>query len=217
LIGSLDPTKPLPGFADVESAIKSLPDCNIRDTVLAHVVSAQGDLEKLRGDLANWFDHAMDRLGGVYQRKLRVWSLGIGLGLAVLFNADSIFVAERLWNDSALRAGIAQGASELVQTSTATAASNAKFDDIKTALANLNEYQSELRGFPIGWTAASLPSTLGSAPVWLIVKLVGLIVTGLAISLGAPFWFDLLQTFVQVRATGEKPAPSKIAGAPSNA
>jgi hypothetical protein len=221
LIGSLDPTKPLPGFADVESAIKSLPDCNIRDTILAHVVSAQGDLEKLRGDLANWFDHAMDRLGGVYQRKLRILSLGIGMILALAFNADSVFVAERLWSDGALRAGIAQAASELVKQVPAgtTAGATAKADDFKSAVTQLDQYQDELRAFPIGWTGASaaVPHAFWPGLMWLLVKLAGLVVTGLAISLGAPFWFDVLQTFVQVRATGDKPARSKSTDAKGTA
>ena len=30
LISSLDPTKPIPGFSDVKTAIEGLPDCNIR-------------------------------------------------------------------------------------------------------------------------------------------------------------------------------------------
>jgi hypothetical protein len=173
----------------------------------------------LRGDLANWFDHAMDRLGGVYQRKLRLLSLGIGMALALLFNADSIFVAQRLWSDGALRAGIAQGASELVIQTSTNAAVTQKAGDIKTAISQLGEYQGELRAFPIGWTSATtaIPDAMWPGLVWVLVKFAGLIVTGLAISLGAPFWFDVLQTFVQVRATGDKPALSKSTGAASNA
>ena len=35
-------------------------------------------------------------------------------------------------------------------------------------------------------------------------KLVGLLITALAISLGAPFWFDLLKKLVNIRNTGKK-------------
>ena len=39
---------------------------------------------------------------------------------------------------------------------------------------------------------------------WL-AKILGYLVTALAISLGAPFWFDLLRKIVNVRASGAKP------------
>jgi hypothetical protein len=37
------------------------------------------------------------------------------------------------------------------------------------------------------------------------VKVVGLLLTAAALTLGAPFWFDLLNKFVNVRATGQPP------------
>ena len=36
----------------------------------------------------------------------------------------------------------------------------------------------------------------------------GFLITAFAISLGAPFWFDLLNRFVNLRVTGAKPAPA---------
>lgn len=207
LIGSLDPTKPVPGFADVETAVKALPDCNIRDIVLAHIMSAQGNLETLRGDLANWFDHAMDRLSGVYERKLRALSLLIGVLLAVMFNADSIVVAERLWSDGTLREGLGQMAATIVRQGSPSS-DPAAADAVKVALTQFKQDQDQLRAFPIGWGAGAGGVAPSGALAWL-AKIIGLLVTGLAVSLGAPFWFDLLSTFVQVRATGGKPAPSK--------
>ena len=37
------------------------------------------------------------------------------------------------------------------------------------------------------------------------MKLAGLLVTAGALSLGAPFWFDLLNKLVNLRAAGKKP------------
>ncbi|MFQ6027733.1 MAG: hypothetical protein ACE5Q6_09600, partial [Dehalococcoidia bacterium] len=39
---------------------------------------------------------------------------------------------------------------------------------------------------------------------WLI-KLGGILFTAVAVSLGAPFWFDLLNKFVNLRSGGNKP------------
>jgi hypothetical protein len=43
--------------------------------------------------------------------------------------------------------------------------------------------------------------------------LAGLFVSWLAVSLGAPFWFDVLKTFISVRNAGPKPQPSQAAPA----
>ena len=50
---------------------------------------------------------------------------------------------------------------------------------------------------------------------WLATRVLGAILTAFAVSLGAPFWFDVLGKIVNVRSTGK--APSSTAGAASPA
>jgi hypothetical protein len=50
--------------------------------------------------------------------------------------------------------------------------------------------------WPIGW---------GAGTAWSWQLLLGCLVTALATSVGAPFWFDTLQKFLQVRAAGPRP------------
>jgi len=45
-----------------------------------------------------------------------------------------------------------------------------------------------------------------------ILKLFGLIVSGVAAAQGAPFWFDILKRIVSIRSSGSNPSESKIAG-----
>lgn len=47
---------------------------------------------------------------------------------------------------------------------------------------------------------------------WLGEHLLGFLLTALAASLGAPFWFDLLNRFVSLRSAGKKPEPQAAAG-----
>ena len=65
------------------------------------------------------------------------------------------------------------------------------------------EYKSSHKG-----VESSLPRMFGW---WLWHHLLGFVLTSLAASLGAPFWFDLLNRFVNLRTTGKKPeeAPAK--------
>jgi hypothetical protein len=53
---------------------------------------------------------------------------------------------------------------------------------------------------PIGWSKDKFPQDWG-----LIWKIIGLFFTTLAVSLGAPFWFDLLKKVTRLRVSGEVP------------
>jgi len=72
---------------------------------------------------------------------------------------------------------------------------------------SLSSIEAGLRPFPIGWSKApTRPDLNWSAGGWTILqKIVGFLLTGLALSLGAPFWFDLLNKFVNLRVSGTKP------------
>jgi len=56
-------------------------------------------------------------------------------------------------------------------------------------------------GLELGWK--SWPTSSGA---WLLTIL-GLLVSTLAVSMGAPFWFDVLKRFVNLRSAGEPPTP----------
>jgi len=45
-----------------------------------------------------------------------------------------------------------------------------------------------------------------------VLKLFGLIVSGMAAAQGAPFWFDILKRFINIRASGANPSEAKPAG-----
>ena len=56
---------------------------------------------------------------------------------------------------------------------------------------------------PVGWTSNALKD-LDSFERW-AEKIVGLLFTGIAVSLGAPFWFDMLNKVMNIRASGKAP------------
>jgi hypothetical protein len=55
-----------------------------------------------------------------------------------------------------------------------------------------------LQALPIGWDAAATHA-------WSVERFIGWVITALAVSVGAPFWFDTLQKFLRVRSAGPKP------------
>jgi hypothetical protein len=61
---------------------------------------------------------------------------------------------------------------------------------------------------PIGWNAVNVAQQEADSQGWfppILKRLMGWFITGIALSMGATFWFDLLNKVVQVRSTGRKP------------
>lgn len=226
LLSSVDVAKSLPTYQDIEAAIKNLPGTNVRDALLAQLATANGDLQLLHANVAAWFDNSMDRVSGVYKRHLKQMSLLVGSLLVLVVNADTLKVGRALWNDTALRATMAQTASTLVTEGqaqrnsrlnrTAIAAGDSGGQaapapqpdldrSVTVAVQRIRDAEQELRPLPLGWNWSAAPQWQWSL-VWpALVKIVGLFLTAIAISLGAPFWFDLLSMFMQIRGTGVKP------------
>ncbi len=65
----------------------------------------------------------------------------------------------------------------------------------------------DLFGFVAGGKCYPIINTPGDLTGWLI-KLVGLIVTGMATAQGAPFWFDVLKNVINLRTAGARPSSS---------
>ncbi len=132
--------------------------------------------------IEGWFNDRMARASGWYKRKAQVFSLVMAFGVTALFNADSVNVAYRLWHDVALRDAVVAAAQALDKTKSGSAL-------ITTS------------GLPIGWHSR-VWATFGG---WDYAYLgVGWLITALAVSLGAGFWFDVLSKTLQLRGSGLK-------------
>jgi len=184
---------------DVRHAIDRLPKSGVKDTLAALARDTHDDFDRFRDATAEWFDDMMDRLGGVYKRNMQYLSLFVALALAVIVDGDSFQVATALWMDDALREAVAESAVSLV-------ASSGGVGDLPTRT-SINE---QMRSFPLGWGSGSpvCPDGCGICWGWLW-KVLGWLFTALAVSLGAPFWFDLLNKFVKMRGSGGAPVPQR--------
>ncbi|HEU5046223.1 MAG TPA: hypothetical protein VFT64_00095 [Rickettsiales bacterium] len=192
LLDSLDSKKAMPQFADIEHAVCHLPDSNIRDALLTQIMQSNQDMKKLRDNVAAWYDHMMDHVTGIYKSKLRLVSFIVAVIIAVIVNADTLNVSKSLWHDRAIREQV-DGYAQIISASGEPAAAA---DEVK-------KLEEELRPLPLGWNPAQL-QPVSDYGFWL-TKCVGLLLTALALSLGAPFWFDILVKFTNIRAAGKKP------------
>lgn len=138
-----------------------------------------------------WFNDAMARASGWYKREAQALSLAIGMAAAVAVNANTLSVAETLWKDQSVRAEIAALAQNYYaeRGGSLEQASRERQAELGTLLA-----------LPVGWSAATTPS---GASGWMRA-LFGWFATGVAASLGAAFWFDVLGRALQIRGAGGK-------------
>jgi hypothetical protein len=156
------------------------------------VADASGDLDKIRQGLRVWFDTSQDRVTGWYQREVRKVLFCLGLVIAICFNLDSFHLARKIYSDSALQERLAAAEQRYNTQATPTEQKN---EDVKT----VDELRLEITelGLPIGW-----PAPQGYSYVVIIA---GWIISAFAISLGAPFWFDLLNNVMRLRVAGPLP------------
>jgi len=212
---------------------------------------------RVREALAGYFDESMQRVSGWYRRHVRLVLLAIGATFAVALNADTLNIVRSLSQDDALRARVVESAigvqaqSQVPAAGTATAPPLCQDMNASGCREQLGRQLALVQSFglPLGWTELGLPACLpplakGAGPspaacsereafvsslLFIVAKVFGLLLTALATTLGAPFWFDLLNRLVQTRnvvgqaksalSGGEPaaatPAPSSAKAAPA--
>ena len=168
--------------AAVDARVPATDNPQINALLKGIILRAGGDMVKIRTELSNWFDNAMDRLSGVYKRHAQLSIFIAALAISIIINADAVHVSQRIWAQPALVASIE-----------AHATTDPKQDP--TIL-------------PLGWSDTSYlyqqgHKTLAPRPV--VLMTLGWIITALASLFGAPFWFDTLQQVIRLKGAGPSP------------
>jgi hypothetical protein len=183
------PDAPVLSLAMVRQNVARLENPRIQRLVLSAVDTASGDLATAQRSIEHWFDSGMDRVSGWYKRQTGWILVAIGLVLAVVMNVDSVRLAQTFYHDPAQRQAAVAMAGTITKESSA---GNPAVSD-STILARLDSLQ-----LPIGWSTERLWG-VGPEQWWL--RFGGWLFTAIAVSLGAPFWFDLLSRIMVVRST----------------
>jgi hypothetical protein len=195
----LDNFAPADGQKTVLDTIDELPPA-LRVHVKPLAGKAKKEVEELRTSLEAWYDDTMARVSGWYKRKSQIILLVIGLVIVIAVNANTITMGERMWKDDTVRAAV---------VAQATAAATSDEGSSATLSDAANDVDAVVKvGVPIGWRGEAVP---GSWDEWGIA-ICGWLLTLLAISLGAPFWFDTLSRFSRLRSSGKPETPLPASG-----
>ena len=194
-------------------------DDDFKRSLLQSIAEASGEITKVRQEIQAWFDQAMERVSGTYKKKTQTIILCISVVLTGLLNADTIELARYLYENPAVRESIADRAEEIAHDSTYRAAVNRiketkqdtlhPWEKADEAIASINKNVADLKSIKAELDATKLPLSWKNKPDNWVMKILGLLFTALAVSLGAPFWFDMLNKLVNLRSVGKKPAATK--------
>lgn len=159
----------------------------------------QQKLETFEKNVEDWFNDQMQRVSGWYKRKVQLITLAVALVITVGLNADSILMVKALSNSSALRASLVAQAQEMAKQPLAK--SGQEGQEVGERIAILEGRIQNIQGLGLPGLAWWRGRTLGEVPP----RIPGWLLTTFAMSLGAPFWFDLLKKVVSLRASGSAP------------
>jgi hypothetical protein len=159
---------------------------------------AVNDKEKFRVLIENWYEDQMDRIAGWYKRKLTFLTFIVGLLIAGLFNVDSISLTTELVNNDEMR-------TMLVESASAYLAEN----PVKPDSISLKEQRVYLDTLNARMAKYNYVLGANKDKGYTFWTFLGWLITAYAISLGAPFWFDLLNKLMQVRNSVKIPVKGK--------
>ena len=164
----------------LKAEIAKLPD-SISTPIGALLSDVTTDFVTARRRIEEWYESHMNAVSVWYRRQTRYFLFAAGLVIAVAGNVDAVGAAKTLYRDQSVRESVLAQAQAIGRTQCEPEAG---------ANAQVTCLRNELGGavaLPIGW--ADLDRSTGA---WLLRGFGWLLIAG-AVTVGAPFWFDLLR------------------------
>jgi len=190
----------------------------LQDSLQSLAASANGDIDRFRTSIENWYDDHMARVSGWYKRRTTLITFIAGGILVLLLNINAITIGRALYSDSATRTAV----SAVAARGNPCPASS----DQQSCLSALEKRVSDAAqaGLPLGWgivpacTVQNVKcgwleqhgiTTPGDGSWWQVfLAVLGFLATIVALAPGAQFWFGLVVKLNSLRSSGPPPASS---------
>jgi hypothetical protein len=190
----------LPEGSKAKETLLSLLDLGVKD-----VAAAQKKIEK-------WYDDSMKKVSDLYARNVRLVVIFFAFVVTFGLGVDSISVAKALLKSPERQETI----DELMKLTDKFGPQGVSADDAANVQEDINSIIRNLedQDVPITWEKGWSPFNRAnwrppddlttSKALWLLSKILGLVITSLAVSQGSSFWYDALKKL--------KPIPSTSGG-----
>ncbi len=196
----------------VDDIINGVPEgSRLREVLEQFKEEGHTTVEAFKSRMQTWFDDVMGQSSGWYKRHLQFVTFFVGFGIAVVLNADSFQIYSHLTTNATSRQKLSTLAKafadendtlpSLTPSPTAPLTGGEIKQGVKDFI-NTTEFRTVSNVLGLGWTRTDL---LVKPHTWLR-RLLGWFITALAISLGAPFWFDILKKIITIKSTGNAEA-----------
>jgi hypothetical protein len=131
-----------------------------------------------------WFNDSMEQLRGSYQRRVQLVAIVVGISISVIFNIDTVGITNYYWRQPIFSKVIDAQISQFQVSENLETSQSLNPEQTAQALQQLSALS-----LPFGWSKTNLPKDVSE---W-TAKLVGLLLSGIAAALGAPFWLDVIR------------------------
>lgn len=181
--------------------------------VLTAIDASQLDPNRTVAELEAWYDGAMDRASGRYKRATQLIVFCLSLAIVLAFNVNAVELSQRLYRDPGVRnALVARAGTNALGPAPAGAAGVSPAAASIPSTESLHDLRTQLEALQLPLGYPDSVSDLGSWSRATRRGWLGLLISTFAISLGSPFWFDVLNKLMVIRATVKPREKSQEAG-----
>ena len=193
--GPIKPSLEIPQAIRAAAAELAVSAPKVGKPLVSMIALAGHDVAAFQKAIEDWYNSGMDRVSGWYKYHTQKTLFVIGLVIALTLNANTIRMIRQISNDPTMRQAMVAAAQSAKPPADASQAGIDKQMEVaRTSFSNMTDL-----GIPLGW-----PRWYSGSKEWSEAVL-GWLITAIAVSLGAPFWFDILNKIMVIRST-VKPA-----------
>ena len=220
---SSDPASPIISLENMRANVANLGNPHVQRILLTAIDTAQGDLNLVQQNLEKWYESGMDRVSGWYKRSTQGIIFFIGLFAAILLNINTITIASYLSQNQTARELLVFNAEKMIEEEKEAKKLDPAAGNLDPSYKSYEVARNKLDNLslPIGWKAGYGMATTAEDNLkgerynatwyWNYVfgPPLGWLITAVAVMLGAPFWFDLLNKVMVIRSTVKPHEKSK--------
>lgn len=203
-----------------QAGVNSMYRSDLKRQLESFLAESNGNIDFLKRSIEKWFNEYQTRVSEWYQKKTKTQIFIVSALTVIILNFDSIHVFKQVQSDEKLRATLIVAAESMAERESIQGFSernleNSKVDrtSLKEVLDSLNTYKNNLYNsdLPIGWGCpdsdieepefikCAINNVANGNQGFGISTFIGWLLSTIALSFGAPFWFDLMKKIVNIK------------------
>lgn len=207
-------------FDAFQAGVNSMYRSDLKRQLESFLAESNGNIDLLKRSIEKWFNEYQSRVSEWYQKKTKTQIFIVSALTVIILNFDSIHVFKQVQSDEKLRATLVVAAESMAERESIKDFSERNLENSKvdrtsfiSVLDSLETYKKHFYNsdLPLGWfcteTDIDDPAFLKCAIMNVangnqgfgISTFIGWLLSTIALSFGAPFWFDVIKKIVNIK------------------